>query len=123
VLLPPLAGESRDGGEELRSSPPPAPSPIEGEGRCLRAIGMKYLSLSAIKGEGSGSQVTCMQYPPLSALRMGEGGREGMCSQLYGQPPRKNSLNEKRRPKLASACSRTACITSGVIRVIPWAAA
>jgi hypothetical protein len=50
----PLAGEGWDGGEDARVPPPPAPSPIKGEGRYLRAMGMTDLPLSAPGGGGFG---------------------------------------------------------------------
>jgi methionine sulfoxide reductase catalytic subunit len=46
-------GRGRVGwGEAAPVPPPPAPSPIEGEGRCLRAMGMTYLPLSAQREGG-----------------------------------------------------------------------
>jgi hypothetical protein len=40
------------GGEEVRSSPPPAPSPIKGEGSGAKVTHMTYLPLSASPSGG-----------------------------------------------------------------------
>jgi hypothetical protein len=79
----PPGGERLRRGEDARLPPPPAPSPIEGEGRCLRAMGMTDLSLSApLTGEvrvGVQAALPCPRPDldrPLSARR-GELGRLG----------------------------------------------
>jgi hypothetical protein len=43
----PLCGGRLGWGEEVLTSPPPQPSPIEGEGSYSKATRMKYLPLSA----------------------------------------------------------------------------
>jgi hypothetical protein len=65
IPLPPLAGDGGDGGEDARLPPPPEPSPIKGEGRCLRAMGMTYLPLSAPQGGWEFLQGDAVEIPPL----------------------------------------------------------
>jgi hypothetical protein len=69
---PPLAGEGGDGGEEARLPLPPEPSPIKGEGRCLRAMGMTHLPCQPLKAEGSFSKAMRLKYLPLSAAGEGQ---------------------------------------------------
>src|ERR687891_338946 len=48
MSLPPLWGKARMGGRGTVVSPPPAPSPLTGEGRCRMTDVTQYLSLSAL---------------------------------------------------------------------------